>query len=243
MAFEGVARTDVGCRRKLNEDAVLCRSDLGLWAVADGMGGHRRGEVASALIVTLLERLPAGDDLDARTADVRRTLIQANAQLMDMAAEAPGGGAIGATAVVLAIEGRRFACLWAGDSRAYQLRPSGLARLTRDHSLVQLLVDAGELDPAEADSHPNAHVVTRAVGADPALALDMVEGDIADGDAFLLASDGLTRLVTDEEISRGLRRADINSAADDLLGLALARGAPDNVSLVIVRPVSEPAAS
>jgi serine/threonine-protein phosphatase Stp1 len=235
MAFEGVARTDVGCRRKLNEDAVLCRSDLGVWAIADGMGGHQRGEVASALIVSLLEQARPASDMAARILNLRLELNEANAQLVQMARETPGSGAIGATAVVLAIEGGRFACLWAGDSRAYQLRASGLVQLTRDHSLVQHLVDAGELDPAEADAHPNAHIVTRAVGADPNLALDVVEGEIFDGDAFLLASDGLTRVVTDQEILDGLRRADIAQAADDLLGLALARGAPDNVSLILVR--------
>ena len=113
-----------------------------------------------------------------------------------------------------------------------------MVRLTRDHSLVQHLVDAGELDPAEADTHPNAHIVTRAVGADPNLALDVVEGDVVDGDLFLLASDGLTRLVTDDEILQRLRRPDIGVAADDLLGLALERGAPDNVSLVLIRSVT-----
>ncbi len=236
MEFEGVARTDVGRRRKLNEDAVLCRSDLGLWVIADGMGGHDRGEIASALVVSVLERAPVSSQLPVRTLNLRLALHDANTRLVQMAAALPGAATIGATAVGLAAEGRRFVCLWAGDSRAYQMRAGRLVRLTRDHSLVQRLVDAGELDPAQADTHPSAHIITRAVGADPTLSLDVVEGDVADGDVYVLASDGLTRVVADAEILAGLADADLNRAADGLLDLALSRGAPDNVSLVLVRP-------
>jgi serine/threonine-protein phosphatase Stp1 len=230
MPFQCVSRTHVGCRRKLNEDAVLCSPDLPLWAVADGMGGHDAGEVASALIV---ERLSTcGDaDLMVRTHAAQQAMLRVNDELLAMA----GDRTIGATVVLLSADEYAWSCLWAGDSRAYQARDGALKQLTRDHSLVQELVDAGELDPAEAQSHPNANVIRRAVGAAPQLSLDLVHGDLAHGDTFLLASDGLTRLASDEELLFGLQATDLSSAADGFIATALDRGAPDNVSVVLIR--------
>jgi serine/threonine protein phosphatase PrpC len=225
----------VGLRRQLNEDALLSRPDLGLWAVADGMGGHDAGEVASAVVV---ERLAAGDaelSLSQRVQTALRSLDDANSELITLGKTAGGGRGIGATVVALAVRGGEFTCLWAGDSRAYRARAGAIAQLTKDHSLVQDLVDLGELDPAEADSHPNSNVITRAVGAKPILHVDSVSGDIQPGDVFLLASDGLTRLVRPEELSKGLAAADLDATADGFVQLCLERGAPDNLSLIIVR--------
>ena len=237
MAFESVFRTDTGCRRKLNEDAVLCRPDLGLWAVADGMGGHDSGDLASALVVEVLAECGQGEGLTIRTRKVRDALDRANAQLVALAKSSTPARTIGATVVLLAADAAAFTCLWAGDSRAYRARAGSLDRLTSDHSLVQQLVDAGMLDAAEAESHPNANVITRAVGADVSLAIDSVHGDVVAGDIFLLASDGLTRLVSDQELLAGLLADDLAEAADGFIAAALARGAPDNVSLVLVRAV------
>jgi serine/threonine-protein phosphatase Stp1 len=235
MGFQCAARTDIGRRRLNNEDAILSRPDLGVWAVADGMGGHDAGEVASAMVVDGLAELAPGLDLAHRTAEARRVLHEVNRRLVALGGEGPSRRTIGSTVVAVFADERSFSCLWAGDSRVYHARAGALAQITRDHSLVQELVDLGEIDPTEAAGHPNANVVTRAVGAGAQFDLDCVEGDVRPGDAFLLASDGLTRLMTDEELLQGLGASALDQTADWFIETCLARGAPDNVSLVILR--------
>ena len=235
MLFYHTARTHVGLRRRLNEDAWLALPDRGLWAVADGMGGHHRGDLASALVIEALKPCPADLSAGGRAAWVRAALRDANRRLVEMAQAEDPQHTMGATVVALAAEAGGFACLWAGDSRVYLRRGGALAQLSRDHSLVQQLVDAGEIRQEDADSHPNANVITRAVGAAPVLEIDVVEGPVFPGDRFLLASDGLTRLLTPAEILEGLGRDDMQAAADAFVDAVLARGAPDNVTLVIVQ--------
>ena len=235
MRFESVARTHVGCRRKNNEDAMLARPDLGLWAVADGMGGYDAGDVASALVV---ERLGRSGDVGkpaARAAKARGAIEEANRQLWMMAAGHDPPRKMGTTIVAIAVERSEFSCLWAGDSRAYLARDGVLRQLTRDHSLVQHLVDSGDLDAGAAAQHPNANIITRAVGASPRLRLDDIGGHISPGDTFLLASDGFTRLIGEEEISQALAAQDLVAAADGLVQTCLAREAPDNLTFIIVR--------
>jgi serine/threonine protein phosphatase PrpC len=235
MPFECAVRTHVGCRRRINEDAVLSRPELGVWAVADGMGGHDAGEVASALVVESLAKLGPGLAPAERAAAAGRALAGVNKLLIAMASEGSGGRTIGSTVVALLAGEAAFVCLWAGDSRIYRARAGALQQLTRDHSLVQELVDLGEIAQADAERHPNANVITRAVGVDATLELDTVEGDVRSGDVFLLASDGLTRLVSDAELLAGLQGAVLEETADSFLSTCLDRGAPDNVSLVILR--------
>jgi serine/threonine protein phosphatase PrpC len=242
MRFESVSRTHVGLKRKINEDSLFADPERGLWAVADGMGGHEAGEVASAMVVDALRCLPAAEDPDALTADAAGAMREVNRQLLELGRSGGHGQTIGTTVVGLAIggmavEGGRYSCFWAGDSRAYLLRGGEIRRLSRDHSLVQDLVDAGMLKPEEAENHVNANVVTRAVGAAEDLQLDTVGGDALAGDIFLLASDGLTRLVADDELAAELGRGAMEQVADKLIETVLERGAPDNVSLVIVRVV------
>jgi serine/threonine protein phosphatase PrpC len=235
VRFEQVARTHVGCRRRINEDAMLTRPDLGLWAVADGMGGHDAGEVASALVVELLGAVGADGGLKERAAAAHAALADANRRLVAMAGEGPHARTIGSTVVALAADAQSFTCLWAGDSRAYLARGGALRQLTHDHSLVQQLVDAGDLEPEAAASHPNANIITRAVGAAPVLNLDETDGGLAAGDVLLLASDGLTRLIGDNEILTGLKEADLERLADQWIATCLARQAPDNVTFIILR--------
>ena len=235
LRFECVARTHAGCRRKINEDAMLSRPDLGLWAVADGMGGHDAGEVASALVVDMLERAPAQSEAYARADAARAALLAANRQLLAMAQSGDAQRTIGSTVVLLAADAASFFCLWAGDSRAYLARDGALQQLTHDHSLVQQLVDSGDIDPQTAAQHPNANIILRAVGAGQDLDIDGVEGKLRAGDGFLLASDGLTRLLDDHEMLDGLETPDLEVAADRLMNLCLARKAPDNVTFVLVR--------
>lgn len=235
MAFETVARTHVGCRRRLNEDALLARPDLGIWAVADGMGGHQAGEVASACVVEALAEPLVGASLAQRAEAAGRRLSAANARLYAMGGEGEGRQTIGSTVVALLAHEGGYACLWAGDSRIYLARDGALTQLTRDHSLVQLLVDSGELDPAAARTHPSSNVVTRAVGAAAGLELDLVVGELRPADTLLLASDGLTRLIDDDELLAAITSPGLEEAADRLVETCLERGAPDNVTLVIVR--------
>lgn len=235
MRFECVSRTHVGLKRKINEDSILVETGRGLWAVADGMGGHEAGEVASAAAVDALRRLPAIGDLDELVAEATEALRGANAQLIALAQTNRSERTIGTTVVGIAIADGHFRCFWAGDSRAYRLRGGAIVRLSRDHSLVQDLVDAGMIKPEEAERHENSNVITRAVGVREVLEVDSVGGDAEPGDIFLLASDGLTRLVDDRELAAELGNGSLDEVAHRLLETVLARGAPDNVSLIIVR--------
>jgi serine/threonine protein phosphatase Stp1 len=235
MGFETVARTHVGCRRKVNEDAILARPELRLWSVADGMGGHHAGDVASALVIETLAQTPGSGDVHTRARAARVQLEAANRRLRELGDAGPERKTIGSTVVALLVEDGVFSCLWAGDSRIYLARGPALTQLTKDHSLVQELVDLGEIDPADARTHPNGNVITRAVGADEGLDVDVVAGDVEPGDVFLLASDGLTRLLTDDELLAGLQAEGLDRAADHFIDACLARGAPDNVSFVMVR--------
>jgi serine/threonine protein phosphatase PrpC len=235
MRFECVSRTHVGLKRKINEDSILVETARGLWVVADGMGGHEAGEVASAMVVDALQNLAETQDLDDFAARATESLRGVNGELIRLAQKIDSERTIGTTVVALAVHGDRFRCLWAGDSRAYWLRAGEIMRLSRDHSLVQDLVDVGMLKPEEAEGHENANVITRAVGVRETLEVDSVSGDVLPGDLFLLASDGLTRVVDDQEIAGELKRGSLEEAADRLLEKVMQRGAPDNVSLIIIR--------
>jgi len=235
LRFECVSRTHPGLKRKVNEDSVLVRSERGLWAVADGMGGHEAGDVASASVVDALALVSPHPLIDHFVADAIAALKAVNRQLIALARSEARPRTIGTTVVGLAIADGRFGCFWAGDSRAYRIRQGEIAQLSRDHSLVQELMDAGMLGQLEAEHHPNSNVVTRAVGAAEELRVDTSAGDARPGDLFLLASDGLTRVVDDDELYAELASAELEPAADALLDTVLSRGAPDNVSFVIVR--------
>jgi serine/threonine protein phosphatase PrpC len=229
--YGSAAATHVGTVRTLNEDAWLDRPDLGLWAVADGMGGHEGGEVASAAVVDALDTVSSFATAYAFRDAVAQALIEANSKLVDLSADR---GTMGSTVVSLLAHEAHYACLWAGDSRAYLYRAGALKRLTRDHSLVQEMVDAGAISEESARRHPRSNVITRAVGAGEQLEVESVFGPIQAGDRFLLCSDGLTAVVTDREIAEHMIRAPLEAAAERLLDQALARGAPDNVTLVLV---------
>jgi len=235
LSFECVSRTDVGLKRKINEDAVLVRTERGMWAVADGMGGHEAGEVASAQVTEALLHLPIVYTLDELVAAAIEALEQVNRDLITLARSDHTPRTIGSTVVGLAISGGEFRCFWAGDSRCYRIREDSIMQLTRDHSLVQDLVDAGMLNPAEAEGHPDSNVITRAVGVRDNLRVETIGGDARPGDIFLIASDGLTRPLEDEEMYEELTMNPPDVAAGNLLDMVMTRGAPDNVSFVIVR--------
>jgi serine/threonine protein phosphatase PrpC len=212
---------------------VLECPDAGLWAVADGMGGHEAGDLASMTVVGALKECASRGRADLR--QVLTALDLANARLADLSRANFEGRTIGSTVVGLLLERTGFSCFWAGDSRAYRIRDGRIEQLTRDHSMVQDLVDAGVLGPEDAKTHPNANIITRAVGVSDIFDVETLSGEVLAGDTFLLASDGLTRLIGDEELLAEIDGKDPERSASRLLEITLERDAPDNVSLVIVR--------
>lgn len=207
------------------------RGEVGLWAVADGMGGHEDGSVASGLVIDALAALDFGSQGAADIRGTEASLQESNTALQGRAR----GGVIGTTIVALLANAREYVCLWAGDSRAYLRRDGKLMQITHDHSVVQRMIDEGRLTAGDARTHPRLNVITRAVGAAPDLTLERRRAASQMGDLFLLCSDGLSGTVEDAEISELLAAAPLDLAADRLVDLALSRGAPDNVTVVLVR--------
>ncbi|MDQ2878727.1 MAG: protein phosphatase 2C domain-containing protein [Pseudomonadota bacterium] len=220
------ARSHLGLVRSINEDRVFDCPERSLWAVVDGMGGHAGGEFAAQSVIDALRPRPAGGNggvtllRDALTS-ANDTIVFHNERLASNA---------GATAVALSIQGDRAVIAWVGDSRAYLVRGGEVRQLTRDHSVVQDLIDAGLLSPADAARHPHANVVTRAVGVDRALLVDTVQVDLLGGDRLLLCSDGLSRSLDGGDMPPD----SIGALADRLLAGALARDGSDNISLVLI---------
>ena len=224
-----LAATHPGAVRPRNEDALLERPDIGLWVVADGAGGHGAGDVASNAIVEALKAVPPGLAAAELLAQVRLRLTAVHQDLQEEAARRGPGRILASTVVVMLARGDHFAMLWAGDSRAYLLRQGTLSRVTKDHSLVQELVDQGTLREEEAESHPQANVITRAIGAHGELELDKVSGRIVEGDRFLLCTDGLFKTMAEAEIAAMLGAgADVQAIVTEAVG----RGARDNVSAI-----------
>lgn len=224
------AATHAGHRRPHNEDSHAEFEDLGLYLVADGMGGHEAGEVASRIVVEHVERsVRAGEPLEQAVRGSHDAVLAAS----DAGEGRPG---MGSTVVAAQIAGDRFRVAWAGDSRAYQMA-GGLVRLTNDHSLVQEMVDRGALSASEARSHPERSLITRAVGMPDQddMEVDVVEGRLGPGESLLLCSDGLTEELDDDEIQRILvaeRQPEDRVAR--LVDAALAAGGRDNVTVVLV---------
>lgn len=227
------AISHVGLVRKINEDSVLASPDVRIWAVADGMGGHAAGDVASRIVIDSLAVLPPGLEPAELMQAVREALHRAHAQIQQEAA-ARDVDTMGATVVALLLADGHFVAFWAGDSRLYRFRDGEVEMLTSDHSAVAELVEAGEMTWDEAELHPMSNIVTRAVGVGEALQLDKVRGELRPGDRFLLCSDGLSRYAGFETLRRTVPRAPIETVTDTLLGLALAGGARDNVSIIVI---------
>jgi protein phosphatase len=222
----------VGLVRAKNEDACLDRPERGLWAVADGMGGHAFGDVASRMLVEALNRLPQPDSLVKFVADAQDSLQTVNRQLRAKAAinKVP---IIGTTVVVLLAWDRYCAYLWAGDSRIYLYRNGNLTQLTRDHSRVEELKSLG--NPGAQYNLPSRNMITRAVGAASTLNLDHETMEASDGDMFLLCSDGLSNEVSEQEMRSALGPGSCRQASDALIDMALNSGGRDNISAVVVR--------
>jgi serine/threonine protein phosphatase Stp1 len=230
--------THPGAVRTQNQDACLCRPEIGLFAVADGVGGHSGGEVASNHVAAMLSRIPGSLSPASRLAAVRAGLQQTHEWLLKTPAATGPGAAPATTIVVLMLHEGHFACLWAGDSRAYLLRDGQLCRLTTDHSVVQDLVTAGAITETEAEHDPRQHVITRAVGAgQPNLLIEKAVGEVLPEDRFLLCSDGLYKTLEAKTIAEVLMQTEaVGNAAERLVNAALENRARDNVTAVVAVP-------
>jgi serine/threonine protein phosphatase PrpC len=228
-------RTDTGRRRSINEDAYLDLDNVGLWVVADGMGGHARGDVASKLIVEALDDLPRPSSMDDFFRSVTERLRWVNQRMRAEAAGASPQQMMGSTVVAFLVYKREWRCLWAGDSRAYLLRNGHLVQITRDHSVAQEMVERGELSQDDVAIHPLANRITRAIGATDNLVLDEYRSFLRDGDTVLLCSDGLNKEVGDDEVADILENYDCEQASRELVDLTLERGARDNVTVAVIR--------
>jgi serine/threonine protein phosphatase PrpC len=233
LRYRSSSATHVGAVRKLNEDSLLDSPSVGLWAIADGAGGHSAGDYASQTVVAGLNRIAPQQSAMDLLAAVRQQIEIANANLRAYAAN-EGVDITATTIAALLCFGQHYAAVWAGDSRVYLLRDGHLRLVTRDHSAVQELVDAGAITPEEALHHPHRNVVTRAVGAAGTIDVDMVQDRLCPSDIFLLCSDGLGKVVSDDEIATALLSMAGDAVADHLVEKALARNVPDNISLVVV---------
>jgi serine/threonine protein phosphatase PrpC len=232
--WKSVQYSHTGLVRKINEDAMLSLPEQKLWAVADGMGGYEAGNIASDMIISSLKKLKLGGSLNETVNRVEDNLIEANNLILAYADILLDGRILGSTVVTLFIKGRVGICMWAGDSRLYRYRNRQLEQLTRDHSYVANQVMQGKITAKEAGDHPDSNIITRAIGADSEIYIDLNAFSVQLGDIFLLCSDGLYNKVSNNEITKTLASLSINQAVNDLVLKALDNGADDNVSVVLV---------
>jgi len=229
--------TSPGIIREQNEDSLCIRPDLGLWAVADGMGGYRAGELASRITVEQL-----AEDLGHRI-PLSESIYGIHQKIISVARTDAAYESMGATVVALKVDGNDYEIAWVGDSRAYLWQGRQLTRLTRDHSYVQSLVDAGTITEAEAEIHPERHAITQALGAEgiDALEVETIKGTFHENNKILLCSDGLTNELEDEEITSILSQTvSEQSIAVQLIAAAEKNGGKDNISAILVGPDPAP---
>ncbi len=224
------SRTDIGCVREQNEDSLVVAPPL--YVVCDGMGGHAAGEIASEIAVEVIsERAPSKPDAEA----LGQAVQEANLAIMTAAEGDRGHEGMGTTCTAAMLENERLVIAQVGDSRAYLLNQGNLQQITRDHSLVADLVEAGQITTEEARAHPQRSIITRALGSDPTLEPDIFEINVEAGDRLLLCSDGLTSMVNDSEIESVLREtSDPQLAAIQLVNAAIAAGGHDNITVIVV---------
>lgn len=234
--WSSAASTHAGLRRRVNEDAVLALPEAGVFVVADGMGGHDAGDFAASAITEALALIPSRADLVERVDHVDDLLAKVNGRLRTHSVTNCGGRTVGSTVVTFLSNGEVGVALWAGDSRLYRLRGSELLQITRDHNPFAELLDDGFITEQTARARDTS-IITRAVGGEQHLNLDIAVFDVCPDDVFLLCSDGLYRELADAEIGHLLIGESVESIAQRLIDACLARGARDNVSVVVSRRV------
>ena len=230
--IESEGATDPGKVRALNEDSYLVKPEVGLWCVADGMGGHDAGDFASQTLVAELAKIEEAASAPALLSAIEDGVITANSILRKEASQRGSGSVIGCTLAALVIYEDAYACVWSGDSRVYRVRYSKIEQITRDHTEAQELVDRGTITEEEAKTWPRKNVITRAIGVFDEPELEMVQGRVEHGDIFVICSDGLTEHVEDHEIERFALRRPMGRAVDSMISTTLDRGAKDNVTVI-----------
>jgi serine/threonine protein phosphatase PrpC len=231
--IEAGAATHVGKVRRQNEDNYLVATRRGLWAVADGMGGHAAGDIASCLVVEELAAIAIPATASELLASCERHIVSANSRLKKLGDER--GAVIGTTVAVLLFFAGHYAAVWSGDSRIYRIRKHRIEQISVDHTEVQELIAAGRLTAEEARAWPRRNVITRAIGVSDDPELEIKGGALEPGDTFVICSDGLTAHVEDKEILALASAHRPQQACDFLVALTLDRGAIDNVTVVAVR--------
>lgn len=231
LIWTSSARTDVGFVRSGNEDAFLDAREEGLWVVADGMGGHSRGDQASQAVVNSLSSFKRSGDLTQNIENIENRLLIANRTCRGMVQ----GKVIGSTVAALFSFDPFCFFLWAGDSRVYRLRDGEMKQMTEDHSLVQEMYALGEITEEEAEHHPSSNIITRAVGVHDKLRVEMQYTTVHPGDRYLLCSDGLYKDLNKAEIQQLLAQGPAHQSVDSLVNLALERGGGDNVTAIVVQ--------
>lgn len=226
--------SDMGNVRKVNEDSCLDLSGQHLWVVADGMGGHSAGDVASGLIVGTLRNFIASEDPGALADDLEDALIRVNKALYDKSMEDEAQKIIGSTVACWLCFDRYGLAAWAGDSRIYRLRNGAMERMMRDHSEVEDLVAQGRLAREDAEQHPEANVINRAIGGAEELHLDFTLHEVRNDDRILICSDGLYKDLSEAEIASWLQIGDPQDACDELKSQALQRECADNVTAIVI---------
>lgn len=230
--IEVYTATDVGNVREVNEDSLACLPN-NVFVVADGMGGHAAGEIASSALVSSAREY-LRDRVDITAGTLAATIREANVKILHISGEREEYRGMGTTATMLHLTGAKGFWAHVGDSRLYLLRDDQLHQITRDHSYVEELVAAGSITPAEALHHPRKNLLTRAVGVMPELEVDTGILDLRAGDVFVLCSDGLTNMVADWDITQILRENLSDEPAQKLVAAALQAGGLDNVSAITV---------
>jgi protein phosphatase len=211
------------------------RADAGLWAVADGMGGHEAGDLASQLIVKALDGVPETSSAVELLEATESRLFLANQSIIEISRQR-GGAVIGSTVAILLISEDHYACIWAGDSRLYLISRSTIRQISRDHTEVEEMLASGAVTAEEAKHWPH-NVITKAIGVHDNPELEIVTGAFEDNDVFVLCSDGLTKHVSDEEIRQQASARSAQGSCDALVALAIERGGHDNVTVIVVRPM------
>jgi protein phosphatase len=252
--FEMVNVSDIGQRRPHNEDSTLCDAGAGIVILADGMGGYKAGEVASAIAVSsihraILDNIQNGKNrrkdketgLSYVSSIVRNSITQVNSEIYNMAQSDRQCHGMGTTIVVVLFHNNICTIGHVGDSRLYRIRSGAITQMTKDHSLIQELIDRGMYTPEEAEKHAPRNLITRAVGIEPEVEVDLGEENVMPDDIYMLCSDGLNDMVDDEEIHLTLSKYSANLAqcADELVRLANNKGGKDNISVVLVRIIGE----
>lgn len=233
-SLDSFGGTHQGRVRPINEDRFLCRPDAGIWLVADGMGGHSHGDIASSAIV---QAVSDGIQPGSHEASVHRFsagVFDAHERIQDISA-ANNNLVIGSTVAGLVLSEGRFSVIWTGDSRVYLARNARIIQLTRDHTEVQMLLREGKITGEQAKDWPRRNVIVHAVGVNETPHMEKTEGDVLPGDTFILCSDGLTNHVTDAEIQILVTSNSAERACVDLIRVALERGGKDNVTVIVVR--------